>query len=250
MPATSPCDPAGGSVLSTDPWVLLVTGTTGIAAAASDLARDRGWQVTAAGLPDYDLTSPAAATRAVEHCLDTHGRLDALFNVAGASGRRHGDGPLHDCSDEGWRFTFDANLTTTFHATRAALRYWLSARRPGVILSTTSVLAEDPEPARFATHAYAAAKGAIISLTKSIASYYAPHNIRANAIAPSLVRTPMSARAQADPGILDFLRSKHPLSKDMLPAEDVAQAALFLLSPESRYITGEILTIDAGWRLS
>ena len=118
------------------------------------------------------------------------------------------------------------------------------------IVNIASVLADHPESTHFATHAYAAAKGGLIALTKSMASYYAPHNIRVNAIAPGLVRTPMSARAQSDSRILKFIQSKQPLAHDLLSAEDVARSALFLLSPESRYITGEVLTIDAGWRFS
>ena len=120
----------------------------------------------------------------------------------------------------------------------------------GVVLNMASVLALAPSAQHFATHAYAASKGAILGLSKAMAAYYAPHKIRVNVIAPSLVRTPMSARAQQDPQILELMRRKQPLVEDLLPAEDVARAALFLLSDEARVITGDVLQVDGGWGVS
>ena len=117
----------------------------------------------------------------------------------------------------------------------------------GTILNTSSVLTFSPEPKYFASHAYAASKGAIISLSKSMAAYYAPHKIRVNVIAPGLIRTPMSKRAQENPAILEFMKTKQPLVEDLIDAEEVAKAALFLLSNESRHITGDVMKIDAGW---
>ena len=117
----------------------------------------------------------------------------------------------------------------------------------GTILNTSSVLTFSPEPKYFASHAYAASKGAIISLSKSMAAYYALHKIRVNVIAPGLIRTPMSKRAQENPAILEFMKTKQPLVKDLIDAEEVAKAALFLLSNESRHITGDVMKIDAGW---
>jgi NAD(P)-dependent dehydrogenase (short-subunit alcohol dehydrogenase family) len=83
-----------------------------------------------------------------------------------------------------------------------------------------------------------------------MAAYYAPHRIRVNAIAPGLTRTPMSARAQQDPEILEFLKHKQPLAADLLDAGDIARAAWFLLSGESQQVTGQVLTVDAGWSVS
>ena len=83
-----------------------------------------------------------------------------------------------------------------------------------------------------------------------MAAYYAPHKIRVNVIAPSLVRTPMSQRAQENPEILALMKTKQPLCEDLIDAEEVARAALFLLGDDSRVITGEVLTVDAGWTVS
>jgi NAD(P)-dependent dehydrogenase (short-subunit alcohol dehydrogenase family) len=113
-----------------------------------------------------------------------------------------------------------------------------------------SVLAFSPEPRHFATHAYAAGKGGAIAMTRSMAAHYAPGKIRVNAIAPGLVRTPMSQRAQASPELQEFVARKQPLAAGMVEADDVARAALFLLSDEARAITGQVLTVDAGWSVT
>ena len=71
-----------------------------------------------------------------------------------------------------------------------------------------------------------------------------------NVSAPALVRTPMSQRAQSDPEILELMKTKQPLAADLIEAKDVARAAIFLLSDDSRRITGDTLTVDAGWCVS
>lgn len=120
----------------------------------------------------------------------------------------------------------------------------------GAILNMSSVLAFSPEPKFFATHAYSTSKSAIIGLSHAMAAYYAPQKIRVNVIAPGLTRTPMSQRAQENQAILDLMRIKQPLSEDLIDAEDVARAAVFMLSDQARYMTGEVLTVDAGWNIS
>jgi NAD(P)-dependent dehydrogenase (short-subunit alcohol dehydrogenase family) len=114
-----------------------------------------------------------------------------------------------------------------------------------------STLAEHPQPDHFAAHAYAAAKGAINSMTLSMAAYYAAKKIRVNVIAPGLVKTPMSHRAQENPEILDFVQHRlQRLAGGILETDDIARAALFLLSDESRHLTGQVITIDGGWSVS
>jgi NAD(P)-dependent dehydrogenase (short-subunit alcohol dehydrogenase family) len=251
--------------------VLLITGSTGIAEATAELAAAAGARVfvtsrtpenaaalakkTGGGFFAADLVAPGAAEKAVEACVAAYGRLDALFNVAGISGRKFGDGPLHECSEEGWDATLDANVKSMFLVCRAALGRML--KQPvaanglrGTILNMASVLGFSPQARHFATHAYAASKGAILAMSKSMAAYYAPQKIRVNVIAPALVRTPMSARAQHDPAILDLMKSKQPLAEDLIDAADVARASLFLLGDDSRMITADTLTVDAGWCVS
>ena len=74
--------------------------------------------------------------------------------------------------------------------------------------------------------------------------------VRVNAIAPGMVRTPMSQRAQDDETIMEFMKAKQPLTEGIIEAEEIAKASVFLLSDESRYITGNVLTLDGGWSVS
>jgi len=202
-----------------------------------------------------DLTDTAVGPLAVKKCVETFGRLDGLYNIAGISGRKFGDGPLHECTEEGWQMILDTNLTTQYRMCREALAVML-AQDPhpdngqrGVILNMASILGIHPEPKNFSAIGYAASKGAIIAMTRSAAAYYAKDKIRLNVIAPALVSTPMSARASEDPEILEFIKHKQPLTAGMIPIEDVAGASIFLFSDAARSITGEILEVDAGWNL-
>jgi len=133
---------------------------------------------------------------------------------------------------------------------REVLGVWTKNSQPGVILNTGSVLARHPQRDHFATAGYAASKGAIEAMSLAAAAYYAPSGIRINVIAPGLVRTPMSARAQANPRITEYMIHKQPLTKGMLSAEDVAKTACFLLHGDSYPITGQIVTVDGGWAVS
>ena len=248
-------------------YVLLITGSTGIAEATALLAGSGGYKVFIAGLDESqchdlsariagsayfvgDLRDPSAAEGAISACVVNFDRVDAVFNVAGVSGRQFGDAPVHECTVEGWDKTLEANTRPTFLMCRAAVRHWLEAGRGGTILNMASVLAFSPEPVHFPTHAYAASKGAVISMSRAMAAHYAAKGIRVNVIAPALVRTPMSARAQADPEIVEFIRQKQPLSGGILDAADVAQTALFLLSERSRNVTGQVLAVDGGWSVT
>ena len=112
------------------------------------------------------------------------------------------------------------------------------------------VLGFSPDVEHFNTHAYATSKAAIIGLTKSMAAYYAEHKVRVNAIAPGLVRTPMSKRAQGDEQILQYMKSKQPLTGGIIEPEDVARASVFLLSDDSAAITGDVLVVDGGWQFN
>lgn len=196
-----------------------------------------------------DVTDPVAVERIFADTLAHLGGLDVLYHVAGISGRRHGDGPLHECTDAGWRATIDANLTSVFLTNRAAVRHFLQQGN-GVILNMASVLAFAPSPRYFDTYTYAATKGGIIAMSRAAAARYAPEGIRINVIAPSLIDTPMAARAVEDEAIRAFLRTKQPLTKGPGRPEDCADAAVFLCSDEARFITGVVLPVDGGWCVS
>ena len=190
-----------------------------------------------------DESAVDALFAATAECFET---LGGVFNAAGISGRRFGDGPAHECTLDGWNHVLTANLTSIFLCTK----YALNAMRPrgsGSIVNLASVLGMVGGDENFATHAYAASKGGIISFTRAVASFYADKGIRANVIAPGLIRTNMSTRAQNDPTIIDALPRLQPLTGDFGAAEDIASAALYLLSDESRFVTGIVLPVDGGW---
>jgi NAD(P)-dependent dehydrogenase (short-subunit alcohol dehydrogenase family) len=198
-----------------------------------------------------DASDPATAPRCIETALAEFGRFDGLYHVAGGSGRKMGDGPLHEITDEGWRATLDLNLTSVMYSNRAAVRQFLAQATGGTILNLSSVLGYSPSPRFFATHAYAAAKAAIIGYTKSIAAYYAPRNIRINVLAPALVETPMARRAAENETIAAFIKTKQPLDGGRIgQPDDLDSAAIYFMSDESKFATGQVLSIDGGWSLA
>ena len=251
--------------------VYIITGATGIGAETARLAAARGARIVIATSDEVagfqlaaevqgdcwagDLNLPDSPASVLSLCLSRYGRVDGLFNVAGLSGRRFGDGPVHEIADAAWHTTLQHNLTLAFRMCRAVIERMLEQAPEeggarGAIVNMGSVLTDSPEPRHFPTHAYAAAKGAITALSKSMAAYYAPHGIRVNCIAPGMVGTPAAQRAQADTEFQEFLRKKQPLNSGMIEVADVARAALYLLGDDSRSITGEVFTIDGGWRLA
>jgi NAD(P)-dependent dehydrogenase (short-subunit alcohol dehydrogenase family) len=198
-----------------------------------------------------DARDPGAAEAAIQWARSTHDGFDALFHVAGGSGRSFGDGPLHEITDEGWDQTMRLNLNSVFHSNRAAVRAFLEAGTPGSVLNLGSVLSFAPSPRFFSTHAYAAAKAAIQGLTTSAAACYAPLGIRFNVLLPGLTETPMSRRAANDPQIAEFIRSKQPLGGGRIAQpSDLDAAIVFFLSDASLLVTGQALAVDGGWSVS
>lgn len=246
--------------------VLLITGSSGIAAATARLwavddpvfvvgihkeeCLSLTTELAEAGFAAADVRDPNAVRDAVAACLECFGRIDALFNAAGISARSVGDGPLHECKPEAWDAVMDVNAKGTFLMCREVLGVWTRNALSGVILNTGSVLARHPQRDYFATAGYAASKGAIEAMSLAAASYYAPRGIRINVIAPGLVCTPMTARAQASATIIEYMIHKQPLTKGMLSPEEIAKTARFLLRSESSPITGQIVTVDGGWTVS
>jgi NAD(P)-dependent dehydrogenase (short-subunit alcohol dehydrogenase family) len=248
--------------------IVIVGGTSGIGLSAAHALSAHGARLVALGLPASvesaraalppevivrggDARVRAVVEEAFDAAVGAFGRLDGLYHVAGGSGRRLGDGPLHEITDEGWHETLALNLTPVFLSNRAAAARFLAQGTGGAIVNTASVLAFAPSAQHFATHAYAAAKAAIIGLTKASAARYAADGIRFNAIAPGLVETPMSARAAGDPAIRAYVEQKQLLDGGRLGRpDDLDGAAVFLLGDASRFVTGQVIAVDGGWSVT
>jgi NAD(P)-dependent dehydrogenase (short-subunit alcohol dehydrogenase family) len=194
-----------------------------------------------------DLTDEAAVKITLDAIIARCGTLHGLFNVAGGSGRRFGDGPVDAATLDGWHATLDMNLTSMFLMCKYATLPLFETR--GAIVNLGSVLGLVGGDEDFATHAYAAAKAGVVGLSRAMASFYAPRGLRVNVIAAGLIATPMSQRAQSDPHILSRLPQLQPLTGAMGSPEDIAAAAAFLLSDETKFITGTLLTVDGGWTM-
>lgn len=248
--------------------IVIVGGTSGLGLAAAAACHAAGAKLILVGrdpekcrqaadrLPGSceiagDAANEQTARDAVAAAVSRFGRLDGLYHVAGGSGRRQGDGPLHEISAAGWQYTLQTNLTALFYSNQAAVQQMMAQGGGGAILNMSSVLGFSPSAKYFATHAYAAAKAAAIGLSKSMAAYYAPHNIRVNVLAPALFETPMAQRALGDEATMQYIRHKQPLDggRPGLPT-DADHAAAFLLSDHARFITGQVLAIDGGWTVS
>ncbi len=204
---------------------LIVGGTSGIGLASARRFLEEGARVVVTGRePDIGRAALAQLTpfgsvreftlelaegeeaveRMFKFALDAlGGRLDVLLHVAGISGRKFGDGPLHECSDDGWERVMRTNAQGVFLTNRAAVRVMLdqpldAAGLRGTVVNVGSVVDRSPSPVHFGTLAYAASKGAVRALTLAAAARYAPDRIRFNLLAPGLIDTPMAARAVND----------------------------------------------------
>lgn len=248
--------------------IVVIGGTTGMGLSACQAFQREGANVVAIGrnaesvekaamllktavVESGDATIPGTADDAIQKCVKNFGRFDGLYHVAGGSGRKFGDGPLHQMTKEGWEYTLNLNLTSLMLSNQAAVRFLLQENLSGSILNMGSVLGYSPSPQYFATHAYSAAKAAAVGFTRAIAAYYAASNIRINLLAPALVETPMAQRAANDETILSFVKTKQPLEGGRIgsPA-DLDGAAVYFMSDHSRFTTGQVLSIDGGWDLS
>jgi NAD(P)-dependent dehydrogenase (short-subunit alcohol dehydrogenase family) len=193
-----------------------------------------------------DLTRAEEAEAAVAAAVERLGRLDTVFNAVGITGRPYGDGPADECTEEAWDRVLAANLKAVFLVCKHVLPHLLE--KGGSITNVSSVLGLVGGDQDFATVAYAASKGGVIALTRSIAAYYAPRGVRCNVLCPSVIDTPMTAgRSLADPRIRERLRDLQPLTGEPGRPEDVAGAAVYLASPAARFVTGAVLPVDGGW---
>ena len=249
--------------------IVIIGGTTGIGLSAAKAFIAEGANVVVMGRNEEsvslaknqlgknaetfsaDASTPGSAEKAINICIEKFGSFDGLYHVAGGSGRKMGDGPLHELTLEGWNKTMELNLTSLMLSNQAAIKKFIELKKEGTILNMSSVLGFSPSPKYFSTHAYAAAKSAVIGFSKSIAAYYAKDNIRINVIAPALVETPMAQRAANNESILSFIKTKQPLDGGRIgKPKDTDGLAIYFMSDQSKFTTGQVVAVDGGWSIS
>ena len=220
----------------------------GLRVIVSGRSQERGAAVAAelgegAAFVPADLTEPSAPEALVDAVLSTHGRLDVLVNNAATD---HVGWMLETPATE-VRATFEINVFAAIACLQAAARAMRDAGRGGSIINVTSRLASVGVPTM---GVYSASKGALLALTTAAAVELAPLDIRVNAVAPGMTRTPLYQQwltQHADPAEAERrVAAAIPLKRVATPA-DVATAVAFLASVEASYITGASIPVDGGY---
>ncbi|WP_300009849.1 SDR family NAD(P)-dependent oxidoreductase [Pseudonocardia sp.] len=184
-----------------------------------------------------DVTDEGQVAALVETTVDTHGRLDVMYNNAGLVRMA----PIADLSTEDWDFTMSFELTQVYFGCKYALRQ-MQRQGSGSIINTASTSGLVGIPGH---GPHAASKAGVIGLTRSVAVDYGPHGIRCNAIAPGFVPFTAQTVELSTREFIDMMLALQPLKRPGTP-DDVAAAALFLASDESSWITGHVLAVDGG----
>ncbi|MEJ7790869.1 MAG: glucose 1-dehydrogenase [Gaiellaceae bacterium] len=187
---------------------------------------------SAVGAP-FDVTDEAAVARAVAAL----GPVDILVNNTGMALRR----PLVDLELDEWRQVLDVNLTSAFLVSRAVVPGMIERGR-GKVVNVCSVMSELARPT---TAAYAATKGALKMLTRSMCAEWAAHGIQANGIAPGYFRTDLNEKLLADAEFDGWLRARVPAGRWGEP-DELGGAVVFLASAASDFVNGQLLVVDGG----
>jgi len=187
---------------------------------------------------ETDVTRAADLQRMVDTAVDTYGRIDILFNNAGVSG---GGNTTAGTTEEEWVRVLDINLKSVFLGSKCVLPVMLN-QGGGVIINTASVAGLVGFPGN---PAYGVSKAGVISLTKILAAEYGRLNIRVNCLCPGTIQTPLT---EVLPMSVDSFQDAQSLKRTGQP-EDIAQAALYLASDNSSFVTGAALVVDGGWTI-
>jgi len=219
--------------------VAIVERTRELGEPAAEKVRSAGCRsLTVAG----DMTKEEDANRAVAETIAALGRLDIIINaIGGGAGKVLF--PAHEYPRDAWDWIFELNVRANLLPTQAAVRAMIAAGNGGRVLNISSVRAALGINAGYS--AYVAAKGAISSLTRQMATEWAPYQITVNAIAPTFVDTPQVAMLLEDPDFKKGVVSRIPLGRVGTP-EDLIGPVLFFCSDASSFVTGQILHIDGG----
>jgi NAD(P)-dependent dehydrogenase (short-subunit alcohol dehydrogenase family) len=189
-----------------------------------------------------DVTDPDSVKTMVDRAIESYGRIDVLFNNAGISGV----GALHELEPEQWDRVIRVNIRGVFLPSKYVIPHMME-QRSGSIINMSSCIAEIGLARRAS---YAATKGAVLALTKSMQVDYAPYQIRVNALLPGTILTPFVENylktSYDDPEAAIAALKSRQLSNELGTPEDVAQAALFLASDDSKFMMGSPLYVDGG----
>ncbi len=217
----------------------VVTGAArGIGKATADLLEKAGARVFRLDL-DSGIRCDVADERQVEDAFQQTGPVDILVNNAGIAVRKN----ALDITLEEWNRVIGVNLTGLFLCSRVAAR-GMKAKGGGAIVNLASIMGFSG--GLFPNPAYQASKGAVVNLTRALALEFADQKIRVNAVAPTFVRTDLTAPIFANPPVLEKVMQHNPLG--VLPeVADIAAAILFLAGPAARCITGVTLPVDSGY---
>jgi NAD(P)-dependent dehydrogenase (short-subunit alcohol dehydrogenase family) len=228
--------------------VLVLGAGSGIGAACLSLALAAGARVVAGVLPGEDapgaegviacdITDAQAVAAAVETALATLGGLDAAILTAGIFDHRG----VGETDETDWRRVMAINLDGPYHLARAVEPVFRAAGAGSLVLFSSQLGLVGHRRAT----AYAASKGGVIALARTLAVEFAAFGARCNAVAPGPIETPMTAVARSDPARAARLVEAVPMNR-MGTADEVARAALFLAAPAASFITGHVLVVDGG----
>lgn len=183
-----------------------------------------------------NVTDPEAVTKMIDDTLTKYGKLDVIVNNAGITD----DSQLLKMAEEQWDKVINVNLKGVFLCSQAAAKAMAAQGTGGVILNASSLVGIY---GNFGQTNYAATKWGVIGMTKTWAKELGRKNIRAVAVAPGFIMTPMTEKMPEN--VLDMMKEKSPL-RSLGQPEDIANAYAFLASDEARFITGCVLSVDGG----